>query len=184
MVSCPGCGAPDDQSCYEGCPKTVVSPWNDAQLLSSGKDDWETPDDLFALYDSTYHFVLDAAANESNHKCPLWLGPGGLHEDALSISWHPWLMSGGNIWLNPPYSKGNQAKFVTKAFQEVFELYNLSGGRKQHGSVVCLLPARTDTKLFHEVIQPWGRIHFIKGRVKFKGASQGAPFPSMIVVFE
>jgi len=30
--------------------------------FSSGKDDWETPDDLFERYNQRYHFILDAAA--------------------------------------------------------------------------------------------------------------------------
>lgn len=177
MLSCPGCGAPDDQGCRKGCPDVHG---NLAPLMSTGKDDWETPDELFNLYDSTYHFVLDAAANEVNHKCLEWFGPGGVYEDALKLDWSGWL-SEGNVWLNPPYSRGLQAKFIQHAAAQVAWAKRTWG---QSGSVVCLLPARTDTKLFHEVIQPWGKIHFLKGRVKFKGASQGAPFPSMVVVFE
>ena len=84
----------------------------------------------------------------------------------------------GNIWLNPPYSRGLQAKFVRKAQQA-------SGGIGNQ--VVCLLPARTDTKLFHEVILPHAfEVRFLKGRVTFvtdPPAKHGAPFPSMIVIF-
>lgn len=142
--------------------------------FSSGKDDWETPDELFQLYDRTYHFGLDAAANETNHKCPIWFGPGGVREDALEGSWRGY----GNIWLNPPYSRKLQAEFVKKAVYEAM--------RWGEFSVVCLLPARTDTKLFHDYI--WNKIGaevtFLRGRLKFKGAQHGAPFPSMIVVFE
>lgn len=146
--------------------------------LSTGKDDWETPDDLFSTYNSLFAFVLDAAANASNAKLPNWFGPGSpLAEDALSADWGPWLVK-GNIWLNPPYSKGLQGKFVRKACAETSKQ-----PVGQHNHVVCLLPSRTDTKLFHEVILPHGEVTFLKGRVKFKGASQGAPFPSMIVVF-
>lgn len=146
-------------------------------LMSSGKDDWETPDKLFNFYNSIYNFVLDAAANELNHKTPEWLGPGGIVEDALTTSWKPWLLK-GNIWLNPPYSRGLQAAFVKKAAIEAMH-------EDLTHSVVVLLPARTDTKLFHGWI--WNRpnveVTFIKGRIKFKGALAGAPFPSMVVVF-
>ena len=138
--------------------------------FSSGKDDWETPDALFAKYDAIYHFVLDAAANEINHKCACWYGPGGEAEDALALS--HWKRK-GCVWLNPPYSRGLQAKFVIKAAQE----------SRPGESVVCLLPARTDTKLFHDVIWPHGQVEFLRGRVRFKGAPAPAPFPSMIVVF-
>lgn len=141
---------------------------------SSGKDDWETPDELFQLYNNRYNFYLDAAADRHSHKCARWFGPGGVVEDALQGDWP---LEEGNIWLNPPYSRGLQAKFVRKALAEKQRCQPF------YTSVVCLLPARTDTKLFHEVIQPYGRVEFLKGRVKFKGAQHGAPFPSMIVVF-
>jgi phage N-6-adenine-methyltransferase len=144
--------------------------------LSTGKDDWETPDALFERYNTQYHFILDAAANETNHKCPVWLGPGAPVEDAFSVEWPLHL---GNIWLNPPYSRGLQSAFVRKAVAEVLRI---ADPNKRH-NVVCLLPARTDTKLFHEIIIPNGEIEFLKGRVKFKGAPASAPFPSMIVVF-
>lgn len=141
--------------------------------FSSGKDDWETPDDLFATYNHLFNFTLDAAGNERNHKCSTWFGPGGVAEDALSADWGSYIRR-GNIWLNPPYSRGLQMAFVAKAAA----CQDISAFK-----VVCLLPARTDTKLFHELIQPLGNITFLKGRVKFVGAAHGAPFPSMIVVF-
>lgn len=145
-------------------------------MFSTGKDNWETPDDLFEALNDQYHFVLDAAANEQNHKCPVWLGPGGIHEDALSVSWQPWLLN-GNVWLNPPYSRKLQRKFVEKAIYEVMG--------QPLGNVVCLLPARTDTALFHDLIynKDGAEVTFLRGRLKFKGAENGAPFPSMIVVF-
>jgi len=144
--------------------------------FSTGKDDWETPDDLFNRYNATYRFVLDAAANSQNAKVSRFYGPGGECEDALVV---PWPLHEGNIWLNPPYSRGLQARFVNKAWEEV------KRGREMDlvGSVVCLLPARTDTRLFHDTILAHGHVEFLRGRVKFKGAQQGAPFPSMIVRF-
>lgn len=158
-----------------------------APLFSTGKDDWETPDDLFAEWDARYHFVLDAAADSRNHKCPAWLGPGGIVDDALTVEWGPWLKE-GNIWLNPPYSRGLQARFVEKAVAEMEKWNAEAYERFQHGTpvvrnIVCLLPARTDTRLFHDIILPEGDITFLRGRVRFKGASAGAPFPSMVVVF-
>lgn len=146
------------------------SPWTGA-LNSTGKDDWETPDDLFERYNKRYHFILDAAADNGNHKCDRYFGPGGVVEDSLVVAWP---LNEGNIWLNPPYSRGLQAKFVSKAFLEAEFSAN---------HVVCLLPARADTKLFHEIIQPYGEVTFLQGRVKFVGAAYPAPFPSMIVVF-
>lgn len=147
-------------------------------LFTTGKDDWETPPEVFDPLDAIYHFILDAAANARNHKVNRWYGPGGECANALRVTWP---VEDGNIWLNPPYSKGLQARFVRKAWQEI--------KGNPYSSVVCLLPARTDTKLFHEVIQPYAKeIRFWWGRIKFLGTTgsgqrNSAPFPSMIVVF-
>ena len=46
-----------------------------------------------------------------------------------------------------------------------------------------LLPARTDTERFHKYILPYAEIRFLKGRLKFVGAKDPAPFPSMLVIF-
>lgn len=50
-------------------------------------------------------------------------------------------------------------------------------------TVVMLLPARTDTKWFHEYIYKKAEIIFIKGRLRFGNSKNSAPFPSMIVIF-
>ena len=47
-----------------------------------------------------------------------------------------------------------------------------------------LLPARTDTKWFHDYIYGKAEIRFIKGRLKFGDAKNSAPFPSMVVIFK
>lgn len=169
---------PDFNEATEEDLQEFLKPSKLAPLFSSGKDDWQTPHDFFKKYDDIYHFILDAAADSGNHKCDAWLGPDGEAEDALAVDWLPYLKK-GNIWLNPPYSRKLQKEFVLKA-QRVARAQDT---RDTCNQVVCLLPARTDTKLFHEVIQPWGAIDFIKGRIKFVGAEHGAPFPSMIVVF-
>ena len=143
--------------------------------FTTGRDDWETPPDLFQRYDDQYHFVLDAAANESNHKVDQWFGPGGVVEDALAADWAEWLQE-GNIWLNPPYSRGLQQQFVRRAANEYAQY-------PYDHHIICLLPARTDTKLFHDVILPNASVEFLRGRVKFVGGAASAPFPSMVVVF-
>ena len=51
-------------------------------------------------------------------------------------------------------------------------------------TVVMLLPARTDTKWFHEYIYHNSEIRFVKGRLKFGEAKNAAPFPSMVVIFK
>lgn len=56
-------------------------------------------------------------------------------------------------------------------------------GHKENTVVVMLIPARTDTKYFHDFILNRSEVRFVKGRLKFGDAKDGAPFPSMIVVF-
>lgn len=156
---------------------------NTQVLFSTGKDDWETPDDFFRNLDDKYHFVLDAAANSSNCKCPAYFGDGGVEQDALEADWQEWL-DNGNIWLNPPYSRKLQTAFLRKVVEESGkQKARRSGVGEEHGRIVCLLPARTDTANFHDFILPNGEIEFLRGRIKFKGAKHGAPFPSMICIF-
>ena len=50
-------------------------------------------------------------------------------------------------------------------------------------TVVMLIPARTDTKWFHEYIYNKAEVRFVKGRLKFGNSKNSAPFPSMVVVF-
>jgi phage N-6-adenine-methyltransferase len=147
--------------------------------FSTGKDNWQTPPELFNRYNDIYHFSVDAAADSTNHLCPRWWGPGGELEDSLKsiVPWIAELDQGHNIWLNPPYSRTLQPQFVSMAADAADQTTGT-------GQVICLLPARTDTRLFHNRIKPWARsIEFLKGRIRFVGAAAGAPFPSMIVVF-
>lgn len=142
-------------------------------LFSSGKDDWETPSELFVPLHQRLQFAADMAANEHNSKLPLWAGPGGrLGEDALSIEWPRdcW------VWCNPPYSRKLQPRFIAKAVEEA--LFGTS--------TVMLLPARTDTVAFHRYIykQEGVTVEFLKGRLRFVGAPGKAPFPSMLVSFQ
>ena len=79
---------------------------------------------------------------------------------------------GGVTWCNPPYGK-EIGKWVRKAYEE----------SQMGAKVVMLLPARTDTRWFHDYIVDKAKVRFIKGRLKFGDAKNSAPFPSMIVVF-
>ena len=51
------------------------------------------------------------------------------------------------------------------------------------GTAVMLIPARTDTKAFHDYIYGKAEIRFIRGRLRFGGSKNSAPFPSMVVIF-
>lgn len=49
--------------------------------------------------------------------------------------------------------------------------------------VVCLVPARTDTKWFHDWVLNRAEIRFIRGRLHFNGSKNSAPFPSMLAIY-
>jgi phage N-6-adenine-methyltransferase len=148
-------------------------------MFSSAKDDWQTPPELFAKLHAEFCFDADVAANNDNHLCPTWLGPGGAFPDALdkTVYWG----RANTVWMNPPYSRVLQRRFIQKA----------SSQRTAGTTTVALLPARTDTKAFHAYVwnhyehRPYKgvEVRFLPGRLKFVGAKHGAPFPSMVVVF-
>lgn len=135
-------------------------------LFSTGKNDWETPQELFDLLGRDYRFTLDACATKTNAKCARFFSP---EEDALTQDW-----GGETVWCNPPYSAKQQDAFVKKCFEE---------SRKPGTTVVALLPARTDTNRFHRYIYGRAEIRFVWGRITFVGAENPAPFPSMIVTW-
>lgn len=138
-------------------------------LLSTGKDDWETPIDFFNKLDEEFHFTLDPCCTRETSKCKKYFTPD---EDGLKQSWKDEV-----VFVNPPYSKKTktnpgQEAWIKKAYEE-----------SKHATVVMLIPARTDTIAFHKYIYGKAEIRFIKGRLKFGGAKDAAPFPSMVVVF-
>jgi phage N-6-adenine-methyltransferase len=160
---------------------------NNALMFSSATDEWATPQAFFDALDREFGFDCDVAASSENAKCSDWFGPqhpNRNRRDALCADWlacGPMWDAGATAWCNPPYSRGLQAKFIAKAAAE----------RLRGVTTVMLLPARTDTKAFHAHIydattwQPREgvEIRFIPGRLKFGGAANSAPFPSMVVIF-
>lgn len=135
-------------------------------LFSTGKNNWETPQELFDELNAEYHFTVDVCASAENAKCSRYFSPW---DDGLAQDW-----GGETAWCNPPYSANRQDAFVRKCFAE---------SEKPGTTVVALLPARTDTKRFHEYIYQHAEIRFIRGRITFVGAENPAPFPSMIVIW-
>lgn len=129
-------------------------------MFSSKTDLWSTPQAFFDELDREFHFTLDVCALPENAKCPRYFTP---EEDGLKQEWT------GVCWCNPPYGR-ELPKWVEKA-------------AKSSATVVMLIPARTDTRWFHDLVLPFTEIRFIKGRLKFGGAVNSAPFPSMIVIF-
>ena len=136
-------------------------------MFSSEKNDWETPQDFYDKLNLKYSFTLDPCASHVTAKCKKYFT---VEDDGLAKSWR-----GEVVFMNPPYGRGIE-KWIQKAFDE---------SRKSGPAtvVVCLVPARTDTKYWHDYCMKAHEIYFVKGRLKFGDSKNSAPFPSAVVVF-
>ena len=130
--------------------------------FASNTDLWETPQDFFDRYNEKFGFTIDVCATPENAKCEVFFTK---EQDALKQKWE------GVCWMNPPYGRTIK-DWMKKAYEASL----------QGATVVCLVPARTDTKWWHDFAMK-GTIEFIKGRLKFGGHRFNAPFPNAVVIF-
>jgi phage N-6-adenine-methyltransferase len=130
-------------------------------MYTSKSDNWETPQWLFDELDCVFHFVTDVCATDDNKKCDRFFDE---KIDGLKQHWV------GNCWMNCPYGRAI-GSWVKKAYDS------------KEACTVCLLPARTDTKWWQNYVMKADVIKFLKGRLKFGGGQNSAPFPSAIVIF-
>ena len=138
---------------------------NTKVLYSSKEEKWATPQDFFDKLNDEFHFTLDAAASPDNAKCTNYFTE---EQDGLAQSW-----GGHTVWCNPPYCR-KTGLWVKKAYEE---------HQRTGCTVVMLLPSRTDVRWFHDYILGKAEIRFIKGRLKFGGNKNSAPFPSIVVIY-
>lgn len=150
--------------------------------FSHKSDEWQTPQELFDSLNGEFGpLQMDVASTIANSKCPYFLSLENKNGDGLQ---EPWMRSN---WCNPPYSKVRE--FAAKAEKEA----------EKGNMTVMLIPARTDTRFFHDHIynKPDVDVRFLKGRIKFispdgqllrgttmNGSNNAAPFPSMVVIFK
>lgn len=133
--------------------------------MKSNNQSWATPDSVYFPLHEEFNFTLDPCADETNHKCDTYFT---IEDDGLSQSWE-----GHTAFINPPYKYTKL--WVEKACDEYI---------KNGVTSVLLIPARPDTKAWQEIIAPYAaQIRFLKGRIKFVGAKDPAPFPSAVVIF-
>jgi site-specific DNA-methyltransferase (adenine-specific) len=125
--------------------------------------EWSTPQWLFEALDAEFGFTLDPCSSSTNFKCAKHYTK---NEDGLAQDW-----SDECVFMNPPYGS-EIARWMEKAFES----------SKRGATVVCLIPARTDTKWFSQYAMK-GEIRFLCGRLQFGDSKNSAPFPSAVVVF-
>ena len=138
---------------------------NNEALFSSKTDDWATPDHLFNQLSKIFNFTLDCGASSENAKCDNYYT---IEDNALLKSWK----TSGCVWMNPPYGRAIE-KWMARAYGEHLE------GQP----VVCLVPARTDAGWWHEYALK-GIIKYFRGRLKFAGSKDNAPFPSALIIYD
>jgi site-specific DNA-methyltransferase (adenine-specific) len=122
--------------------------------FTSASDQYSTPTDVYEALNKEFHFDFDPCPLAN----PLWF-------DGLAVEW------GRVNYVNPPYS---QIKLWCKKAYEEWQ---------KGKTVVMLIPSRTDTRYWHDYIMKATEIRFIKGRLKFGGMKNSAPFPSAIIIF-
>lgn len=135
-------------------------------MFSSENEVWATPQDFYDKLNEEFNFNLDPCATYENAKCSKYFT---IDDDGLIQDW-----KGYTVFCNPPYGR-KIYDWVKKCSEE---------SKKDNTTVVMLIPARTNTRYFHEFIYHKAKeIRFIKGRLKFGNSKNCAPFPSMVVIF-
>lgn len=132
-------------------------------MFSSETEMWATPQNLFNRLNEEFQFNTDVCAIQDNAKCEHFFSP---EINGLDQEWK------GSCFMNPPYGKVIY-DWLEKAYME-----SLKGS-----IVVCVIPARTDTRYFHEFCMRASEIRLVKGRLKFGDSNNSAPFPSAIIIF-
>ncbi len=132
-------------------------------MMTSTTSEWATPQEFFDELNREFHFTLDPCCTPLNRKCDRYFTK---EDNGLLQSWQ-----GEIVFCNPPYGR-KIGEWVKKCYQEA----------ANGATCVMLIPARTDTSYFHDYIYGKHEIRFIRGRLRFGGCDQNAPFPSMVVV--
>ncbi|MBL9150007.1 MAG: adenine methyltransferase [Phycisphaerae bacterium] len=156
---------PTDDPGNSPSSKSVPSPSSPRRSVhfTSRSDRWATPIEFFRQLDREFGFTLDVCALSDNAKCERFFSPD---DDGLGQQWT------GTCWMNPPYGR-----VISLWMQKAYESA-LAGA-----TVVCLVPARTDTRWWQDYATKAAEIRFVTGRLKFGDAVNSAPFPSAVVVF-
>jgi phage N-6-adenine-methyltransferase len=136
-----------------------------AVMTSSEDMTWATPQEWFDYLNLEFKFDLDPCCVAATAKCDLFYTPA---ENGLAQPW-----KGRRVFMNPPYGEAIY-DWMKKAHDEC---------RDNGALVVCFVPARVDTRWWHDFAAKASDIRFPMGRVKFAGATAAAPFPVAVVIF-
>ena len=133
--------------------------------FSSKTDNWATPQSFYDRLNDEFMFTLDPCADKDNSKCARYFTK---EDDGLVQDW-----AGERVFMNPPYGRVI-GDWIRKAYEESLK----------DALVVALIPARTDTRYWHDYVMRAKEIRLVKGRLKFGDGRNSAPFPSAVVVWD
>lgn len=135
-------------------------------LLASGDMSWQTPDNVLERVRKLGTIALDPCTNAGN---PVGAARFYTPKDfGLSQSWAT-DARGGLIYVNPPYGR-ELPEWIAKCVEEA----------RNGAELVALVPSRTDTRWFDAALGTCHALAFWRGRLKFRGAKDCAPFPSAL----
>lgn len=137
--------------------------------FTSTRQDWNTPKSLFEPLNAEFKFTVDLAASTENALAPKFYTK---ELDGLKQPWE------GVCWLNPPFGdkSSKMVDWIKRAYMQ--------SQRNPDLTVVMLIPARTNTRWFHQYCMKAAEVRFICGRPKFGGATHGLPQPLVLIVFK
>lgn len=126
--------------------------------------DWDTPNSVVkAVHRVIPEFDLDPSASTTSEI----VAKTRYFSDGLSKPWF------GKVWLNPPYAE--LGRWVQKASASII------GGNCS--LVIGLIPARTDTAYFQNLVLGVADIIFLPSRLRFGKASGTARFSTVLAVW-
>lgn len=141
-------------------------------MFTSNVSDQKTPKWLLECLYQVFIFDLDPCSDKGTYDNP---NVEAFTHYTIKGLERPWF---GTVFMNPPYGRE-----IPKWFARAADNCLAHHANNKAKTVVCLVPARTDTRWWHDHIRKASFIVFIKGRLKFGDAENSAPFPSAIVVF-
>src|ERR1017187_9254128 len=140
-------------------------------IQTSKATDWCTPPEIYLPVQKFFGEIdLDPCSNPKSgvpakKRYMLELG-----QDGLKAEWK------GRVYCNPPYGRGLK-DWIEKADYEADTVDHAS-------EVILLIPAAVGTKNWQETIFRYANgICFLKGRIKFQGATASAPMACALVYF-
>lgn len=138
---------------------------------SSAHHNWNTPPELLdALYRAGLGFDLDPCSpTKDRRRAPVKAKAHYVEDDdALDLVWH------GRVFVNPPYGR-DIIRWIAKAHRSVVD--------RDATFVLALVPARTETKWWHEHVADHAHVFLLRGRLAFGDGANSAPFPSALVLW-